>query len=194
MGLLRHRAHKDGAVPAETGLVLSALEARELAGFFAAPRWLRDLGRSAWLLVGCAILLVGIAWLLGTASTIFGPLIAATIVATVAVPVVGRLHAHRVPRAAGAAIVLLAFVVAAVAIVAIVVAGITSQTDEIGSHAKEAADRLQGWLGSLGVPESSSDGTKSSLEADVPKIVSALTTGVLHGIQGITSLAFALSF
>jgi len=32
------------------------------------------------------------------------------------------------------------------------------------------------------------------VEKDVPEIISTLTTGVIHGIQGITSLAFGLSF
>jgi hypothetical protein len=37
---------------------------RALAGVFAAPAWLRDLGVAAWLLVGVTMLLVGAIWLL----------------------------------------------------------------------------------------------------------------------------------
>jgi predicted PurR-regulated permease PerM len=35
---------------------------------------------------------------------------------------------------------------------------------------------------------------KSEVKADVPKIISTLTKGVINGIAGLTSLAFALSF
>ena len=83
---------------------------RELDGTFASPRWLRDLGRTSWLLVGCGVVLVGIVWFLGTAAVIVTPLVAATIIATVAMPAVALLERRRVPRVAGAAIVLLALV------------------------------------------------------------------------------------
>jgi predicted PurR-regulated permease PerM len=43
------------------------------------------------------------------------------------------------------------------------------------------------------VNESGASSAKSGVESDVPKIISALTTGVIHGIQGLTSIAFGLS-
>ena len=36
----------------------------QLSGAFETPRWLRDLGRSAWLLVGVLALVGGVIWLL----------------------------------------------------------------------------------------------------------------------------------
>ena len=36
----------------------------QLSGAFTTPRWLRDLGRSSWLLVGVLVLLLGLIWLL----------------------------------------------------------------------------------------------------------------------------------
>ena len=41
--------------------------------------------------------------------------------------------------------------------------------------------------------ESGASTAKSGVERDVPKIISALTTGVIHGIQGVTSIVFGLS-
>src|SRR5689334_11972963 len=114
---LRHRFKRDGATqPAEPPPVeLGAQEVRQLETVFTPPRWLRDLGRTSWLLVGLFLLLAGLIWLLGTTNTIVGPLLAAVIVATVAAPVVRQLASHRIPRAAGAAIVVLgAAVLAAV--------------------------------------------------------------------------------
>jgi predicted PurR-regulated permease PerM len=119
--------------------------------------------------------------------------VAAMIVATVAAPVVRSLTNHGLPRVAGAAIVLLGAVALAVLVVLVVIGGITSQTSEIGKHATEAADKAAGWLKDVGVNESGASSAKSGVESDVPKIISALTTGVIHGIQGLTSIAFGLS-
>jgi len=193
---LKHLRKKDGATAAEepTGLELDAAQARELATVFAPPRWLRDLGRTAWFLVGLFALFAGLAWLLGATYTITGPVVVSTIVATVAMPVVARLQRHRWPRAAAAAVVLLGLAAIAVLVLVVVIGGITSQSSEIQRNANAAASKAEGWLKSVGVDESGASGAKSSVEKDVPKIISTLTKGIVHGIQGITSLAFGLSF
>ncbi len=196
MDFLRQLRKKDGATSAgePAGLELDAAQARALATAFAPPRWLRDLGRTAWLLVGLFALLAGLVWLLGATYTITGPVVAATIVATVAMPIVARLERHRWPRAAGAVVVLLGLAAVSVLVIVIVIGGITSQSSEIGRHADEAANKAEGWLKSLGVNESGASSARSNVEKDAPKIISTLTKGVINGIQGITSLAFGLSF
>ena len=195
MDFLRHRFKRDGATqPAEPPPVeLGAQEVRQLESVFTPPRWLRDLGRTSWLLVGMFLLLAGLIWLLGTTNTIVGPLLAAVIVATVAAPVVRQLSSHRIPRAAGAAVVVLGAAVLAALIAIVVIGGITSQTGSIGKNASQAADKVQSWLESLGVDHSGAESAKSSVSHDVPQIISALTTGVIHAIQGLASTAFALS-
>src|SRR3954454_4265579 len=75
------------------------IERGELSGLFAAPGWLRDLGFSAWLLVGIALAVVGAIWFLALTETIVMPVITAGIIASVAGPVVDWLKRHRVPRA-----------------------------------------------------------------------------------------------
>ena len=52
---------------------IGSTQLAELSTVFAAPRWLRDLGRTAWLLVGVMLLLAGLTWLLGATYTIGGP-------------------------------------------------------------------------------------------------------------------------
>ena len=42
--------------------------------------------------------------------------------------------------------------------------------------------------------KSGSSSANSSVKHDVPQIISTLVKGVIHGIEGLTSLAFALSF
>jgi predicted PurR-regulated permease PerM len=160
---------------------------------FAAPRWLRDLGRSSWLLVGFLLVVFGLVWLLGTTYTIVGPIVAAGIVATVASPVVNTLTRH-MPRAAAAGLALLGLLAIGVAVLVIVIGGLTSQDDAISEKASKAADKAQAWLKDLGVNESGSASAKANVKQDVPKIISTLTRGVISGIEGLTSLAFALSF
>ena len=58
----------------------------QLQDAFATPRWLRDLGRSSWLLVGVLLLVIGLIWLLAETYTIVGPMVCALIVAVVAMP------------------------------------------------------------------------------------------------------------
>jgi predicted PurR-regulated permease PerM len=180
-------------VPAPSLFELAPAEAGELASVFAAPRWLRDLGRMCWLLLGVFALLAVLGWLLGTTETIVGPVVAGTIIATVAGPVVSRLARH-MPRAAAAVIVLLALAAVAAAVVVVVIGGITAQRDSISQHASTGVDRIEGWLNDLGVDKSGSASANSSVKHDVPQIISTLVKGVIHGIQGLTSLAFALSF
>jgi predicted PurR-regulated permease PerM len=163
-----------------------------LSTVFSPPRWLRDLGRASWLLVGVFALLAGVIWLLATTSTIVGPVVAAAIVATVAMPLVAKLSTH-MPRPAAAVIVLLGFVALGVFIVVIVIGGITGQEGEIGKNASAAADKAQGWLTSAGVDKSGASSANSAVKSDVPSIISTLTKGVIDGIKGLTSLIFGLS-
>jgi putative heme transporter len=191
---LRHLRRKENAARVEPApFELAATDAGELATVFSAPRWLRDLGRTSWLLVGFLALTAAFIWLLGATYTIVGPVVAGTIVATVSMPVVGVLDRH-MPRAAAAGLVLLGLAAIAAFVLVIVIGGITSQEGAISENAKAAADKTEGWLNDLGVDKSGSSSAKSSVEADVPKIISTLTKGVINGIEGLTSVAFALSF
>jgi predicted PurR-regulated permease PerM len=167
---------------------------RELSNLFAAPRWLRDLGLASWLLAGVALLLVGIISLAAETAAIVDPVVAGLIIATVASPLVGRLSAHRVPRAGGAAIVLLAIIVVVVVIVLIVIGGITSQIDEIKAQAEAAAPRVQGWLKDLGVNDSGAKGATDGIKRAASGGTDTLIHGLVSGIQSIAAAAIQLSF
>ena len=160
---------------------------------FTTPRWLRDLGRSSWLLVGLLLLLLGLIWLLAETYTIVGPMVAALIVAVVAMPVVRLLDPH-MPRALAAALVLLAVVAIAVLVVVIVVAGITGQSAELSAAAAAGVDKIQGWLTSSGVDSSSASGAAATAKHAAPQMVSTLVHGIVHGIRGLASVLFGLSF
>jgi len=165
-----------------------------LASVFSAPRWLRDLGLASWLLVGAAALLVGLVFLLAATATIVDPVVAGLILAVVTAPAVTWLKGHGVPRWGGALIVLLVLIVLGLFIVFIVVGGIASQGDAIASYATSAADKVQSWLKSLGLSDSGASSSTDSVKQAAPDTVSTLVDGIVSGIQGITSLAFFLSF
>src|SRR5215470_11074560 len=140
---------------------MSAIERRtdrgatpSLRDSFHTPRWLRDIGRSSWLLVGLLLVLVGLIWLLAETYTIVGPMVCALIVSVVAMPVVRLLDRH-MPRALAAALVLLAVAAIVVLVVVVVVAGITGQKAELSAQAAAGVDKLQSWLTSVGVDSSS---------------------------------------
>jgi predicted PurR-regulated permease PerM len=178
--------------PAEAQVI--QLDVDELSAVFSAPRWLRDLGLASWLLVGVAALLAGLVLLLGATSAITQPVLAAFVVACVASPLVHWLRRHGIPRAAGAALVLLSLVAVALGIVVLVIGGITSQADEIGSSASAGVDRVEGWLTDAGVDESGAASAGDTAKDDTSATVSTFIHGVIRGIEGIASLALGLSF
>src|SRR5215213_9855099 len=93
----------------------------------APPRWLRDLGTSAWLITGIALVTLAAISLMALTRTIVMPVITAGVIAAVASPIVGWLERHGVARLLGAVIVLLGFLVAAALLVVMVVGGVLSQ-------------------------------------------------------------------
>ena len=73
-----HRRPKHGeAAKAEDEVV--EIEPGELSGVFNTPRWLRDMGVTAWLLVGVTLLLVGGVWIMSLTHTIVVPVITAAV-------------------------------------------------------------------------------------------------------------------
>jgi predicted PurR-regulated permease PerM len=165
----------------------------QLSGAFRTPEWLSDVGKSSWLLVGLFALLGGLIWLLAETYTIVGPMLCALIVAVVAMPLVSRLH-RNIPRAIASALVLLAIVAIVVVVVVIVIAGITGQSSEISAEAAAGANRLRGWLTSLGVDSSSASGATGTAKSAVPNLISTLVHGIVNGISGLASVIFGLSF
>ena len=80
---------------------LDAAQLSELSAVFSAPRWLRDLGFAAWLMLGVAALGFALILLLDATSVIISPVVAGFVVATVASPIVAAISgtACRAPPA-----------------------------------------------------------------------------------------------
>ena len=158
----------------------------------ATPTWLRDLGFSSWLLVGFVLIIIGVIWLLGQTATIVMPVILAAVLGAVAGPAVGWLERHRVPRIGGAILVLLGLVAIGVLIFCLVFGGISANAGEISTKMSQSLDKIQGWLGDLGIdnPEKATEGAKEA----APEIRTTLLSGVAAGIEGLKNLGFFLAF
>ena len=191
---MRGRVHREGE-PGNGGTEFVEIETGELSGIFAPPAWLRDLGVFAWLLVGVAGMLVGAVWLLGAhrrrSST---PVITAAILASVLGPLVRWLNHHRIPRGAGAAIVLLLVVVAGALIALLVLGGISAQSGEIEKQLQSAATKAEGWLKDLGVSSQTAADAKSDASSSISSAFHFLLGGLGAGLKELASLAIFLSF
>jgi predicted PurR-regulated permease PerM len=145
------------------------------------PDWLQTLGRGAWLLVGIAVLLAIVFFLLGLISDLVIPLVFAAILAAIFVPLVDRLERWRVPRWLGAPLVVL-LAIAVVSVIAwMVVAGLLGQGREILARATaglEEADSLPG------MAQLETDQAVKTLGG----LVKTLVTGLLSGLGSVTVL------
>jgi putative heme transporter len=157
------------------------------------PAWLRNLGRTAWLLVGLILLVVAAVWILALTETIVAPVITAAVVAAVAAPLVSWAERHRVPRLVGAVLVLVGFILLSVATVVVVVGGITSQSGDLSSHLADAKDTMSGWLVDLGVDPSKAESAESDASSAASGAVSTLLHGVAGGLKELSSLVFFLA-
>ena len=191
-----HDAVDPGATTRQERFVveLDTEQLREVSAVFAAPRWLRDLGLASWFLVGVALLAVGLTWVLGVTSTIVVPVVTGGVVATVASPLVSLLQRHRVPRPLGALIALLLLLALGALIVLFVLGGIVAEGDKISAGLREAADKIQSWVQSLGVDKNAAESANQNATTSTADAFHTLWSGLAKGIRGIASLAFGISF
>lgn len=170
-----------------------AFEPHDLAGFFTTPRWLREMGTTAWFAVGIVLIVVAAISLLALTRTIVMPVITAAVVAAVASPVVAWLSRHRVNRAIAAVMVLLGLVVLSTAMAVIVIGGITDQLDAVRAEVSAAKDEAAGWLNDVGVERGTTDEAKESVSSGVDDSIAVLLDGVVTGLSKLSSLAFFLA-
>ncbi len=190
---LRDRFSRGRPEPAEPDApTVIQIDATSLSRVFSAPMWLRDLGLLAWFLVGVGILLFGLTWLVGLTSTITEPVLVGAILATVAGPLVTKMQRRGLPRAAGAAIVLLGLIALGALIAVMVLGGFYAQSDEIRASASDAADTVEEWLEDAGVDDAS--GANDDVTSGTAETGRSLVQGVMTGIAGLTSLVFFVTF
>ena len=169
------------------------VDGADLTGVIKIPGWLRDIGLMAWLIVGVTVFLLGMVWLASLTSVIVIPVIVVAIVAAVLSPVVSWLQHKHVPRALGAALMLLAVVALGAGIMLLIIGGVTGETEQIAGHLDSSKEKITDGLKDLGInPDSATKATKqaSSGSSDA---VSALLRGVTSSVAKLSSFAFFIA-
>lgn len=189
----RWRRHSEGSHQEGETADYIEIDPRQLSGIFSVPQWLRDIGLTAWILVGVALFLVGAVWLLSLTSVIVLPVLTAGIVAAVASPLVSWLQSHGVPRGLGAVLLLIAFIVIGAGVVLMIVAGISGEASDIGSQLTAAKDTIGNWLQDVGMDSASAKDAKDGAGAAASESVSALLDGVVRGLGALSSIVFFLA-
>lgn len=169
------------------------IDARELSGIFVVPQWLRGAGQASWLLVGLAVLLVGVIWLLALTDVIVLPLLAAGIVAAVASPLVAWMQGHGLPRGIAAALMMLAIVLVGVGMALVIVGGIVGEASSAESHLSGAEDKITGWVEDLGVESGTAEDAKDQTSSSTTDTATALLHGVAGGLSAFSSIVFFLA-
>jgi predicted PurR-regulated permease PerM len=168
------------------------IDATSLSRVFSAPMWLRDLGLLAWFLVGVILILVALIALLGLTATITEPVLVGLVLATVAAPLVTGMQSRGVPRAAGAAIVLLGLLALGVVIALLVFGGIVEQSSEIKAAASQALDKVREWADDVGAGGTA--GAANDVKTSTSAAGGTLLQGLANGIKGLTSMVFFFTF
>jgi predicted PurR-regulated permease PerM len=160
---------------------------REVQNRFGVPGWLRSLGLIAWILVGIALVVVGLVWLLGLTQIIVAPMVTAGIFAAVTSPLVGWLATHRIPRAVGASLVILLILAFGLAIVTLVVASIVDEADRASDLLTDGQNLITGWGQDLGLSTDSAQNLGSDAASALSGSVSALLSGAASGAAALSS-------
>jgi predicted PurR-regulated permease PerM len=158
-----------------------------------APRWLRDIGTSAWLLLGVGLCVVGLVGILSLTRTIVMPLLAAGLVAAVASPVVRHMGRRGIPRGAATGLLMLAVVALGGLMTVLVIGGITSQTDDLTASLTQAKAELAKGLDGLGVEPATAESATEDAGTSAGDGARALIDGLTTGIAALSSLVVFLS-
>jgi predicted PurR-regulated permease PerM len=110
-------------------------------------RW----GRVSWMLLGIIGLALVVYSALAAVAGLVIPLVIATVIGMLAVPLVDALERRRIPRPLGAILVLVALLVAIFGSVAIAVNGVIDEGDEISEELTAGVESIDGWLEDLDV-------------------------------------------
>ena len=112
-------------------------------------------------------------------------MIAAGVIAAVLSPVVSWLAAPQDSPRPGRLLLLLAIMAVGAGLFVVVVAGIASQSGDIGNELRTPQDKLAGWLEDVGVDPSNADQAKQDASSATSNSFHALLEGVARGIAGL---------
>ena len=137
-------------------------------------------------------MLVGLIWILDQTSTILVPVVAGTICPR------SRCRSSTRCSAADSArrqrlLVLLLLIALGVVVLLLVLGGIVEQEDQISTYASQALEQVEGWVDGAGADDTAQD--EAGRAAPPSRSVGRpWSTASASGIEGLTSLAFFVSF
>jgi predicted PurR-regulated permease PerM len=149
------------------------------------PWWVPPVGRSAWLLVGIAILAAIVLLVLGLISDLLIPLTFAAILGAVFVPLVDRFERWHIRRSLGAPLVVLLVLATVMVVVWMVFTQIIGQGSEI-------IDKVTAGIDSAGDGVSLSQEDKQQAAKIAGQLVLVMIEGTLKGLGSVTVLIVAL--
>jgi predicted PurR-regulated permease PerM len=165
-----------------------------ITSLFAPPDWLRNLGASAWLIVGVLIVVLGLVWLLGATSSIVMPVVTASIIAAVAGPLVGWMNRHGFPRGAGAALLMIGVFAIIIVVFVVVVGGVIGQVDSLNSQLQAASDQITEWAKDAGIDSATADANQQAADNSAKDIFDALVNGLATTATALSSMAMFFAF
>jgi putative heme transporter len=146
------------------------------------------------MLVGIALFLVGVVWLLSLTDAIVMPVITAAIVAAVLSPVADALQRRGLPRAAAAALLLVGVIALGVLMTTLIVGGIGGQADELRGQLQSGAGTVRGWLEDAGVGADAAGRAQADVSDAASNAFHLLLVGAAAGLSALASVAVFLSF
>ena len=131
---------------------------------FGVPRWAACAGRWSWILIGAAIVLVGLLALASATRVLVVSALFAVLLGGTFLPVVDWLARRHIPRWLGAILVALFLVACAVGIALIITYSVVNQVSEIQQRLDSAVVEIKKALNATSVPQSTADSVKAGVE------------------------------
>ena len=159
---------------------------------FAAPRWARDVGLWAWIVVGTLLVLVALFWAAASVQMVVVASLFAVLFGGTFLPVVDWLHRRRLPRWLGALLVLVFLIALGIFIVLVIVYGLVKQLPVIQENLQAALDKIEEALASTSVDQSTLDTMKSALGGVLKFATTGAAGTVADIVSGLASLIFGV--
>jgi predicted PurR-regulated permease PerM len=147
---------------------------------------LRRWGNRGWSFAGIAAAAFIVYIALASISGLVMPLIIATVIAAIFVPVVDRFERY-MPRYVAAAAVLVLLAVATAAMIALAIDGVIDQAGEIGRQLANGYDVVADWLDDIGIQVGNTDADADAAVDSTAELWSAVVPGLASYVGTVFS-------
>jgi predicted PurR-regulated permease PerM len=154
------------------------------------PDWFKRLGVASWYLIGIAIVLIGLAYVLHALATLVVPALFAVLLGATFMPFVDWLERHHIRRTWGALLMTLLIVVGALGLLALMTVGIIRQAPTIEAEIQSAVDWINDTLARLDIDPGLIDSAKETLTGSMGSWASGIFGGALQGVSTLATFAF----